>query len=260
MFFLFCSKTDIEATWLYDQVTANHDIDAEILFVEDLYDCRNWHLRVSDDISFAEVILPGGRKINTGNVTLFLNRVNSVHHPFWEKKELIERQYFQQEWNAFLLGWLKAFEAVLVNKLSPTSFSGFSGTSLRWSLMAHKAGFVVKPQSYLSDDKDMTCIFTPNISKRTKSLLVFNKKVYCSMELARFSDECLNLAAHCHCNLLEVYVEKRGNGQYKFITANSLPAFSKYSQSFIRAFRFSLIEAQKLLPGKKYKNELVETF
>ncbi len=259
MFFLFCSKKDSEAIWLYNQLSWHGDADTEILYVEDLYDCKDWHLRVSNELSFAGVTLPNGKKITTQNVTYFLNRVNSISHPCWEKKELMEQQYFQQEWNAFLLGWLKAFESVLVNNVSPVSLSGFSGTSLRWSLLAHKAGFVVKPQSYLPGNINMTSIFVPNIPGRAQSLLVYNKKVYCNIAIARISEQCLRLAASCHCNLLEVFVDKKSNGSYKFITANSLPAFSKYSQSFVQAFRLSMMKAQDGLPEKNYKNQLVAT-
>ncbi len=256
MFFLFCSKTDREAIWLYSQICRSNNFGTEILFVEDLYDCKDWHLRLSNELSFAEVTLPNGTKINTQNVTLFLNRVNSINHPFWKMKEISDQQYFQQEWNAFLLGWLKAFEAVLVNKLSPTSLSGFAGTSLRWSLMAHKSGFATKPQSYLSDDRDAEAIFTPNISRRAQSLLVYNKKVFCNITLAGLSQQSLKLAASCHCNLLEIFVEKKATGGHKFISANTLPAFSKYSPSFVQSFECSIMKAESLLREKKYGNQM----
>ncbi len=258
MFFLFCSKTDSEAIWLYNQVGRSNDIDAEILFVEDLQDCRDWHLRINNETSFAEVKLPGGRKINTQNVTLFLNRVSKINNSFSNKDDLAETQYFQREWNAFLLSWLKAFESVLVNRVSPTSFSGFASTSLHWSLMAHKAGFVVKPQSYLSDSVHIQSLLVPNISKRAQSVLVYNKKVYCNIDLAKLAAKCLSLAAACHCKLLEIFVEKKISGEYKFITANSLTAFRIYSQSFIQAFRLSVMKAQKMPPEKNYRNKLVE--
>ncbi|MEP7253781.1 MAG: hypothetical protein ABI683_15415 [Ginsengibacter sp.] len=259
MFLLFCSKTDLEAIWLYKKLTAKIDFDSEILFAEDLYDCKGWMLRVNNSMSFAEVVSPAGRKINTENVTLFINRVNNLNHPFWAKKEVSERQYFHQEWNAFLLGWLQAFQPVLINKISPTSFSGFGGSPLRWSLMARKAGFILKPQSYLSASKNIEYLFTSQVSKRSRSLLVYRRKVYCDLDLAGLSGKCLRLASVCECDLLEVFVEKKRDGHFKFITATSLPAFSKFSQSFVQAFRHSVIEAQENIPHEKKIENLINS-
>jgi hypothetical protein len=173
----------------------------EMLYAEDLYDCKDWYLRLSDKLDFAEVTLPNGRVINTKNVTFFLNRVSRLVHPSRDNKDIIKQQYFQQEWNAFLLGWLKAFEPVLVNKLSPASFSGFSGTPLSWSLTAYKAGFHIKPQSYLSDERGIAALFVSRVSQRAQHLLVYGQKVFCNITLAHLSKPCLQLADRCHCNL-----------------------------------------------------------
>lgn len=246
MFFLFCSNKDLEAIWLYDQIAYGNAAEAEILFVEDIYSCEDWHLRINDHKSFAGVKLPTGKEISTENVTKFLNRVNVVSHPFWEKKDLKENQYFQQEWNAFMLGWLKAFDPVLINKASPASLSGFSASTIKWAQIAFNAGFSINKLKFCSDNReDLDNTFFTKLSPLAESLLVYNRKVYCKLSLAGLSKKCLQLAIACNCNLLEVFVEKDSSGCYKFATASNFPAFSKYERNFVSEFRYSILSAQK---------------
>ncbi len=256
MFVIFCNKEDMEAAWLYEQLTTDPKADIEILFIEDLYYCKDWKLKINDQLSFAQVTLANGRIISTKNVTLFLNRVNIISHPFWKMKDLADQLYFEQEWNAFLLGWLKAFEAVLINPVNPYCLSGYSGNSIATSLLAYKAGFKIKEQEYSLNDENIDHLYFQNIDAGTASILVYNKKSYCSISLSSLAEQCLNLASLCHCNLMEIFIEKERNGEFIFLTANSLPAFSKYAHSFVNALRCAIIHSAKKTEKLNLQNKM----
>jgi hypothetical protein len=236
MVFIFCYKTDFEAIWLYNELRAEPDIDVKILFAEDLYEARNWNLRINNDGAGASVMLPGGNIINTKNVTLFLNRVQFINHPFWKKLDGAEKDYFVQEWNAFLLAWLKAFEPVLLNKPVPNGLAGFNATTLKWKILAAQTGFTINEEKFSSSTTTVASLYTPETGKSTKSVLVFNDTVFAAIELAGLSKAAMQLAATTHCKLLEISVEKNNRNAYCFVSANPFASLSKYGINFLNAF------------------------
>jgi len=245
MFFLFCSKYDQEAIDLYWRIVQCEAIEANVLYVEDLYAASEWELMINDHASFAKVKLPNGKLISTENVTIFLNRVHSIHHSYWKKLDETEQNYFYQEWNAFLTGWLKAFEQMLINRPYPNMLTGYNCLSLTWSILAAKAGFRVKPQHYCS--KDFHTLSEQNDVDH--SILVFNNKVFGHKGSMHLAEACINLAKSVSCNLLEIFIEKKENGKYHFISATSSPSFSKYSEKFIELFKLFIIRKTEKQPA-----------
>ncbi len=241
MFFLFCSKYDQEAIWLHNQVISGNRIPASILFSEDLYDTSDWTLRLNDNQCHASVTLPDGTHIDNSQVKLFLNRVQSLTHPFWNRLDKIEKEYFHQEWNSFLTGWLKAFEPALVNPVAPGMLAGYDAWPLRWRVLAAKAGLAVKPM-HLDSETDLVSLLSQSENKDSLvSALVYKNKLYAPAELGRFAEACLRLSKTVGCPLLEVVFERTTDRQLLFVTASPMPAFSRHSYKFVESFKMDLM-------------------
>ncbi len=241
MFFLFCSKYDQEAIWLYNRVTSGNLIPAHILFSEDLYDTSDWSLRLNDNQYHASVTLPDGSVIDNGHVKLFLNRVQGLAHPFWNRLDKIEKEYFHQEWNSFLTGWLKAFEPALVNPVAPGMLAGYDAWPLRWRVLAARAGLPIK-RMHLDSETDLVSLFSqPEIKDSLVSALVYKNKLYAPTELGRFAEGCLKLSKMVNCPLLEVVFERTQDRELLFVSASSMPSFSRHSYKFVESFKLDLV-------------------
>lgn len=246
MVLIYCSRCDAEALWLFGQLETMNDLDVEIFYVEELYECKNWELRVNDCDSFASVTLPNGRTVSNRDVSFFLNRVMYVSHPFWKKMDKTECDYFHQEWNAFMLGWLQCFESVLINRPLPGYLAGYSPAQLTWQIIARRSGFNIKPQYFSSDLNDLPRLKNGAIPPNITRILVFNHKVFANKFQAELARACIELSKVANCGLMEVCVNEDG-GKYYFISASVVPAFSLHSVSFIRALRgfvFNTIEKE----------------
>lgn len=143
MWLVLCDDLDESARWAYDGLR-ERGVPAELVPTSVLSGALRWVHRVDTRGASAEVLLPGGRVIDTADVCGTLNRVVGL----WPPEAYFaspDGDYAVQELLAMYLSLLECLPSPVLNRPTPQGLSGRLRYTPEWCVLAARAGFTTIP-------------------------------------------------------------------------------------------------------------------
>jgi hypothetical protein len=183
---------DDEARWLSQGLARGGGEVVELVTADDLASGQLQH-RLGPGENDFRALLPDGREIASREVSAVLNRLIGPPEGTFGDAAPSDRLYAEQEWWAFMLGWLQAFGGPVMNPAGPRGLCGAWRYPSEWRLLAHSAG--LSTLAYRADAPEATV---------DGQALVVGEQAFVTEGLDGLGPACARLAALAGTPLLEV--------------------------------------------------------
>jgi hypothetical protein len=140
MWLVLCHSEDVAALWAYRGLQARGVRPLELVTAEELACALRWEHRLGESGFSLTIELADGRCIRGHQVRGVLNRLHSLPLYFWRSAEAKDRDYVQQEIQAFTLSWLHSLRGRTLNPATPLGACGAWRSAVAWNMLAQKAG------------------------------------------------------------------------------------------------------------------------
>ncbi len=140
MLLVVCGSDDAAALWACEGLRRRGLEPIERIWFESLAHGVGWEHRLEDGRVWTGIVLGDGRRINSEEVSGVLNRISTVHSLDLGLIHPSDQYYVAQELQAFLLSWLHALPAPVLNRPTPLGLSGRLRHASEWVWLASKAG------------------------------------------------------------------------------------------------------------------------
>jgi hypothetical protein len=155
---------------------------------------------------------------------MIINRLQYIYPAHWARSSEKERNYAQQEYQAFFASWLHAFDGKLYNQPTVTSLCGTNPAKSVWLSMAKASGFTIPVNSfYVGSDNDISDNISFQTSGEIKITAVLDDEVINAPP--DDIDACLRLSKSANLALFCIYFIKDRSGKWFFAGATPLPDF-----------------------------------
>jgi hypothetical protein len=201
---------DEGAVWAVDGLR-HVGLDPVELFTPDALGGGRWAHRLGRGGNGVEAHFPDGRVLRSRATRGVLNRLTGRPPTSLQSGRAADHAYAAQEWHAFVLGWMQAFEGPVVNRASPRGLCGAWRYLGEWRLLAHRAGLAAAPYRTGS----------PPDTASTRALVV-GRDAFVPERLAGSGAEFVRLASLARTPLLDVYLSVE-DGRAAVVGGSPLP-------------------------------------
>ena len=201
---LLCDDADPSAGWAASGLRAR-GFDVRPVTGTELECALQCHHTLGDDRTGIDLVLPGRRHWNEGQVDGLLNRLQYLPAPVTPGVGLSDRAYAREEFNAMTLSWLTGLASTgcpVIGLPHPAGLGGEWRYRSEWLLLAHAAGLPAAPLQLDSEKPD-----------EPPAPAVYPAVAVCGAEAGSRSPEhhdgVLRLASILGCDLLTVWFDGR---------------------------------------------------
>lgn len=182
---------------------------------------RNWDFRLAKNGAASFLCeMYNGNTLESAGISAIFNRIQYIDMGHWKAAKEKERNYAEQEFYAFFLGWLLSFKGKITNLPSPLNISGTYFQPFVWRMLAAKEGIAVKDYDSTPEpeaDKDRI------INRPRQKVYITGDVISGYLPGMPAVARLLKLSQSVQCNFLEMQFEKI-NKHWHFDTADSFPA------------------------------------
>jgi hypothetical protein len=240
MWLILCHADDFPALWLHEALLADDGGDSlELVTAETLASSIGWEHRVGTRKASTTIRLADGRIIRSNDVRGVVNRIRLAPLPIWRFVEARDREYVQQELNAFYLSWLHALPGPVLNPATPNGMCGAWRHNAIWTRIALQAGLRVTQKSP-GDTFSMTPAQSAPSWSESTTVIVVGDTTTNSAAPKDVVSGCKRLSAIADTPLVGVTFEIMPPGEWVFRAATPFPDFRLGGTEFLMGLRKAL--------------------
>ncbi len=221
MNYIFCSKHDQSAIWLY-QVLKDQCSTIEIVTEDMFWYNKSLRLKISSSSSHFDLHLHNGTIINSDTTNMVINRFTRLPADHFLYVENDDRDYALSESNAVLVSMLNTIQGEVYNPATANCLYGNLMHPQQWLKMAAQEGGTAVKHPFENSS-------SYQYLSEIKILVMFNQLVFCTTNIP---DDirllCLKLSEKSNNPIIEFTFLQDRIGEMHFSAANLLPDFKKY--------------------------------
>ncbi|GAA4271592.1 hypothetical protein U6A24_13480 [Aquimarina gracilis] len=221
MNYIFCSKHDQSAIWLYQVLKDQFDA-LEIVTEDMLWYNKSLRLKISSNASHFDIRLHNGIQINSDTTNMVINRFTRLPADHFMYVENNDKEYAQSESNAVLVSLLNTIKGEVYNPATANCLYGTLKHPQQWLKMVAQQGGNTITYPF---EKALSYQYVSEI----KVLVMFGQMVFCNVNIPEdVKSLCLKLSQKSNNPIIEFTFLQDKIGAMHFSTANLLPNFKEY--------------------------------
>lgn len=228
MWIVLSQKHDICAQWLAAGLRARSASLVEWVHDEDLRDAASWRCEIGEAGNGVVIELADGRRLDSSSTGAVVNRLLVVPPRSAARAPPSDREYVEQEFLAFYVGWLNSFSGVVLNRACPQGLSGAMRTATDWAFRAARAGLEIDLRRERLSDSPETHLGAAQRDPERCYVELFVADTYVVTERpyprapSSVCEGCVALARDSGTPLMGVEFGIDAQGRWLFSTANPL--------------------------------------
>jgi hypothetical protein len=246
MLLIICHPFDDAAKYFYAYCERRSPGMAVLVNADILTSAKTWELQLrNDQPAYFHCELHNGKILDTSNVSAIFNRTQYINIGNWKAAGKTEKNYAEQEFYAFFLGWLYSFKGMISNLPTAQCMSGVFKQVMVWRNLAAQVGMPVL--DYDSSDDAAPPSQPLHSNNRRQNMYITGDTIIGHLPGMPAANLLMEFARQQECNFLELLFE-RENKRWKFDTANAFPTQFHTSQKCMETLyqHFSAILKKEL--------------
>lgn len=228
MLVIICHPSDDAARYFFAYCERKCPGKAILVNADTLSSAKSWKLQLwNNEPSYSFCETYDGRKIESRDISAVFNRVNYFDIGNWKTAIRVERNYAEQEFYAFFLGWLYSFKDKITNLPTAQNMSGTFRHVLVWRKQALLSGINVL--DYDSSQNAGTVYTGHSDRNPCQHVYIIGNTVVGYLPGMPPTRQLVSFARDQECNFLEIEFEKV-HKRWKFNTATAFPVQFHTSQ------------------------------
>lgn len=219
MWLVLCAADDRSARWAARGLRARGLTPFIIVTAEQLARGRRWVHRLGAVGVAAAVTLPDGRRLDATTIRGVFNRLAAVPFGRYQPVHPADRAYVAEERAAFVLSWLHALPAPVLNRPTPGGLAGRWRPASEWTWLATRAGLPVA--DYRHDER--TASRPPALPNGATRVIVITGEVVGAALAPPLHAACRRLAGLADTAVLGIDFAAESGGALTFAGATPLP-------------------------------------
>ncbi len=171
----------------------------------------------------------GGATINAADISAVMIRWPGVYESDLWFIDGVDRPYVAAEMNAFLVAWLAALPARVLNRPGGTGLLAPGWRPERWTLEVTRLHIPARPVERVASIGN--AVQSSELPKQELSVLVCGENTL-GAPLPAIATDSLRIARHAGLELLRLRFEIF-DGTHRFVAADSIPTLSVNEESFV---------------------------
>jgi hypothetical protein len=240
MLLILCEEQDSSALWAAAALRLR-GFAPQLVTGMDLSQVVQWQHRVSSNGADWEMRLQDGVCIRSHEITGMLNRLSFIPSAWLRSVGGTDRDYAQQEMQAFYLSWLYAVQCKKLNAPTPQGLCGNWRHPSVWAGLAAKSGLPVKPFRQTSND-DPDLPWQLSVAPSSMTLHVVGEQVFGPDNglVSTYGNACLHLAKAADVLLLGIDFERNANDQWEMVKVSIMPDLMRGGEAMADALAKAL--------------------
>jgi hypothetical protein len=214
-------RNDLSAHWALEGLRKIGRGDVEFVTTDILGPGARWNHWITSSSVGVAIDLPDGRTIRSTSVTGVLNRL--WRPSGWRISSRVsptDRIYATEEISAFFLSWLSSFPGSVINRPTPSCFSGQERHPAEWYLLAGRAGITTPP--YRQSSRQPAPQSAGTITREDSTVLVLDGEPF-GLAPPLVLAACQRLANMCGTRLLGITLSRDQFDSWNFVGASTFP-------------------------------------
>jgi hypothetical protein len=235
MWLVLTDPGDHTGAWLGEGLRKRGLEPLEVLAVDELLTDTKWVHTIGETGARFTAELPGGRLITSDDVRGVVNRISYVSPSAAAVMDPTDREYVNLEQHAFLLSWLHAIQAPVLNPPSPRGLGGAWRHASEWFWLATQAGLACEP--FRSSSADPAALWASLEPWSGLTAITVGTQIVDNGLPEDLKQGCVNLAHLSATPLLSVHF-RSDNGRVLFAGANPRPQIEHAGDAALDALAY----------------------